>query len=124
MRKDDRTKKSGLAGHLTYDELMYKLDGIDRLTSIDGWTPRANADYFDLFNVDKYFDKRGRVKEWTLDHRLDRFVWDEACEYPMYDVDQARGNQATGQNAVEEEKIVPAFTSDNCTIVLAISRVL
>ena len=87
MKKADLGKQSTLAGVLTYDELMTKLDTVDRLMSIDSWSSQANADYLDLFNVDKNLlaasGNRGRkIKQWTEDHRLSSFVWDEACEYP------------------------------------------
>lgn len=84
MKMTSRSNKSGLAGHLTFDELLVKLDKIDRLTRIDDWTAQANQDYLDLFNVDKTLENGGR-KSWTIDHRLDHFSWDEACEYPLPD---------------------------------------
>jgi hypothetical protein len=84
MKKTSTSNKSGLAGHLTFDELLAKLDKIDRLMRIDDWTVQANQDYLDLFNVDKTLENGGQ-KSWNIDHRLDHFIWDEACEYPLSD---------------------------------------
>ena len=84
MKKKDSSKESGVAGVLTFDELMGKLDAVERLMSINSWTSEANRDYQDLFNVDKNLESaaRWKRKEWTKDWRLDHFSWDEACEYP------------------------------------------
>ena len=88
MKKVDFTNKSGLAGHLTLDELMRKLHKVDRLMNIHDWTDEANQDYLDLFNVDmnvaaiKNSSARKRMA-WNDTHRLSIFQWDEACEYPL-----------------------------------------
>jgi hypothetical protein len=84
MKKTNRSNRSGLAGHLTFDELLAKLDKNDRLMRIDDWTVQANQDYLDLFNVDKTLENGGQ-KSWNIDHRLDHFIWDDACEYPLPD---------------------------------------
>ena len=55
---------------------------VDRLMRIDDWTAQANQDYLDLFNVDKTLENGGKIS-WRVDHRLDYFSWDEACEYPL-----------------------------------------
>jgi hypothetical protein len=34
--------------------------------------------------VDKTLENGGQ-KSWNIDHRLDHFIWDEACEYPLSD---------------------------------------
>lgn len=88
MKQKDKEKASGVAGVLTYDELIDNLDKIDRLMKIDGWTAKANDDYLDLFNVDKNLEKAGNMspraqQRWVPDHRLSHFTWDEACEYPL-----------------------------------------
>jgi len=85
MAKVDATTASGLSGHLTYPELLAKFEKMDRLMSIDSWTDQANADYVDLFDVDKRKKSlgNGELLRWNLDHRLDHFGWDEACEYPL-----------------------------------------
>lgn len=96
MKKVDGTNESGLAGHLTLDELLRKLDIVDRLMNINDWTDEANQDYFDLFNVDmdveavKNSPTRKRTR-WNDTHRLDFFEWDEACEYPL-----PKGNEQVG----------------------------
>ena len=121
MKKVDHTKQSGLAGKLTYHELISKLNTIDRLMRIDSWTTEANDDYLDLFNVDKNLERmkegnRGRqIKKWTDDHRLDTFVWDEACEYPLLKTD----DQTNGQDT-EEEMAYDLPKSDNCTVLLSL----
>jgi hypothetical protein len=51
---------------------------------IDDWTVQANQDYLDLFNVDKILENGGQ-NNWKIDHRLDHFIWNEACEYPLPD---------------------------------------
>lgn len=61
MKKISRSNESGLAGHLTFDELLAKLDKIDRLMRIDDWTVQANQDYLDLFNVDKTLEMVDRT---------------------------------------------------------------
>lgn len=74
MKKEDATNASGLAGVLTVDELISKLDRVDRLMKIDGWTKEANDDYNNLFNVDKDLEKinsrRAQKQVWKPDHRL------------------------------------------------------
>ena len=110
MKKADLGKQSGLAGVLTFDELMTKLDTVDRLMSISSWTSQANADYLDLFNVDKDLlaasGNRGRkIKQWTEDHRLSSFVWGQACEYPMPTKDgteEVEGGDLPGSNDNDE----------------------
>ena len=84
MKKKDSIK-SGVAGIMTHDELLDKLDKMDRLMKIDGWTDEANDDYLDLFNVDKNLEnaRNRKHRRWVPDHRLSQFVWDEACEYPV-----------------------------------------
>ena len=58
---------------------------------------------------------RGRqLKKWTLNHRLDTFAWDEACEYPLPDEYHAE-DQTSGQNTVAED----GASLDKCTILLA-----
>ena len=88
LKKKDGSKLSGLAGVLTYAELIVKLDTLDRLMMIDGWTNESNNDYIDLFNVDKNLEKVNsrstrNHRRWIPDHRLSVFTWDEACEYPL-----------------------------------------
>lgn len=85
MKRNSRSNKSGLAGNLTFDELLAKLDKIDRLMRIDDGTAQANQDFLDLFNVDKTLENGGQNIKWKIDHRLDHFSWDEACEYPLPD---------------------------------------
>mmetsp|Transcript_17092 Transcript_17092/g.30995 ORF Transcript_17092/g.30995 Transcript_17092/m.30995 type:complete len:391 (+) Transcript_17092:215-1387(+) len=119
MKKVDNTKESGLSGHLTHVELMQKLDKVDRLMNIFSWNSQSNDDYLDLFNVDKKLKtmsgNRGRqLKKWTLDHCLDTFAWDEACEYPLPDEYHAE-DQTSGQNTVAED----GASLDKCTILLA-----
>ena len=121
MKKVDHKKQSGLAGKLTYRELISKLNTIDRLMRIESWTTQANDDYLDLFNVDKNLEKmkgnRGRqIKKWTDDHRLDSFVWDEACEYPLLKTDDPTKH---GQDT-EEELAYNLPKSDNCTVLLSL----
>lgn len=100
MKKKDDTKESGLAGVLTYDELMAKLDAVDRLMNINDWTPEANDNYLDLFNVDKTLERVSgnhgmQLKKWDPDHRLDQFTWDEACEYPLPEGYELEGKSDT-----------------------------
>ena len=121
MKQKDQTKTSGLSGHLTFPELLQKFQKMERLMSIDSWTDQANDDYLDLFNVDKrkesLGDTRARttVYKWNLDHRLDHFGWDEACEYPLpeddenismataHEGDDAKSNQSPPQeNDIDE----------------------
>jgi hypothetical protein len=83
LQKKDTANESGLAGHLTYDELLNKLDDIDILMNIDRWDADANDLYLDLFGVDMIQDKFSRTQKWKYSHRLDTFLWDEACEYPL-----------------------------------------
>ena len=67
---------------------------------ITSWTDQANDDYLDLFNVDKRKESLGNtgarttVYKWNPDHRLDHFVWDEACEYPLPENDEENINQS------------------------------
>ena len=77
-------------GKLSYDELLAKLDRIESLMSIDGWDEEANANYLDLFFVDKNKEAMNRgtksvSQDWKVTHRLEFFSWDEACEYPLPD---------------------------------------
>eukprot|EP00579_Thalassiosira_antarctica_P001673 CAMPEP_0201870560 /NCGR_PEP_ID=MMETSP0902-20130614/3642_1 /ASSEMBLY_ACC=CAM_ASM_000551 /TAXON_ID=420261 /ORGANISM="Thalassiosira antarctica, Strain CCMP982" /LENGTH=80 /DNA_ID=CAMNT_0048396217 /DNA_START=53 /DNA_END=295 /DNA_ORIENTATION=- len=59
-------------------------------------------------------ENRGRqLKEWTLDHRLDTFVWGEACEYPLPDEYHAE-DHTSGQNIVAQD----GFSLDKCTMML------
>lgn len=124
MSKADGTKESGLAAHLTYDELMEKLDAVDRLMSIDSWTPDANADYNDLFNVDKDLEAakgstRRKINQWNMDHRLHVFSWDEACEYPLPEgylpAEKNASDDPNSSGAEEDGK--PA--RDKCDVLLA-----
>mmetsp|Transcript_35039 Transcript_35039/g.78616 ORF Transcript_35039/g.78616 Transcript_35039/m.78616 type:complete len:338 (+) Transcript_35039:442-1455(+) len=97
MKKKDSSTKSGVAGVLTFDELMGKLDGLERLMSINAWTDEANRDYQDLFNVDKNLESVSwRSKKWTEDSRLVLFSWDEACEYPAGGEHDAAGDGEDG----------------------------
>ena len=117
MKKADYGKQSSLAGVLTYDELMIKLDTVDRLMSIDSWSSQANADYLDLFNVDKDLlaasGNRGRkIKQWTEDHRLSSFVWDEACEYPPTKKDDYLAEEVEGED-------LPGSNNDECSQLLS-----
>lgn len=112
MRKTDSTKKSGISAQLTHDELMLKLDVLDRLMSITSWTYQANNDYLDLFNVDKDLEAVGGsrarpTKRWNDSHRLHLFSWDEACEWPL---------PKTEQNASADDD--DAFASDECSALL------
>jgi len=119
MKKADYGKQSSLAGVLTYDELMIKLDTVDRLMSIDSWSSQANADYLDLFNVDKNLlsasGNRGRkIKQWTDDHRLSSFVWDEACIYPVptkddHPTEETEGEDFIGGNNDECSRLLSPF---------------
>ena len=131
MKKVDKSKQSGLAGILTYGEIMTKLDGIDRLMKIDSWTTQANTDYLDLFNVDKDLEtasgNRGRkIKKWNADHRLQSFYWDEACEYPVPKSDN-NGNQIKfkleddkleGDAEMGDEAENDVLRNDKCTMLL------
>ncbi|EJK73346.1 hypothetical protein THAOC_05038 [Thalassiosira oceanica] len=97
MKKKDSLTESGVAGRLTFDELMGKLDGLERLMSINAWTDEANRDYQDLFNVDKNLESVSwRSKKWTEDSRLVLFSWDEACEYPAGGEHDAAGDGEDG----------------------------
>ena len=103
MKKKDVSTESGLAGLLTFDELMDKLDGIDRLMSISAWTDEANRGYHDLFNVDKNLEavSSWKSKKWTEDSRLDHFSWDEACEYPAGGKHDVAGDGEEGSECAE-----------------------
>ena len=58
---------------------------------------------------------RGRqLEKWTLDHRLDTFVWGEACEYPLPDEYHSE-DQTSGQNTIAKD----GASLDKCTILLA-----
>eukprot|EP00339_Tiarina_fusa_P020331 CAMPEP_0117073676 /NCGR_PEP_ID=MMETSP0472-20121206/51880_1 /TAXON_ID=693140 ORGANISM="Tiarina fusus, Strain LIS" /NCGR_SAMPLE_ID=MMETSP0472 /ASSEMBLY_ACC=CAM_ASM_000603 /LENGTH=194 /DNA_ID=CAMNT_0004798331 /DNA_START=574 /DNA_END=1155 /DNA_ORIENTATION=- len=75
-------------GHLSLDQLLDKLQKVERLMGIWSWTPQANADYYELFGVNKDAEalKHGKPAvstTWEHTHRLSVFVWDEACEYPL-----------------------------------------
>ena len=96
MKKKDSSTESGVAGVLTFDELMGKLDAIERLMSITSWTSEANRDYQDLFNVDKNLESA----KWKEDWRLDYFSWDEACEYPAGGEHDAAGDGEDGSECV------------------------
>jgi len=125
MQKSDITKQSGLAAHLTYDELMGKLDRIDRLMSINSWSEEANADYNDLFNVDKNLEvlivSNGRkIKQWNSDHRLSTLTWDEACEYPLPEGFTQTHEQINKQGRIqdaEEKRELPGY--DKCNLLMA-----
>ena len=105
---------------LTYDELMTKLGTVDRLMSITSWSSQANEDYLDLFNVDKDLlaasGNRGRkIKQWTEDHRLSSFVWDEACEYPIPTKDdhlteEVEGEDLSGSSNDECSRLLSPFS--------------
>jgi len=117
MKKADLGKQSTLAGVLTFDELTNKLDTVNRLMRIESWTSQANADYLDLFNVDKDLlaasGNRGRkIKKWTEDHRLSSFVWDEACIYPVPTKDD---HPTEG----EEGEDLPGSNNDGCSQLLS-----
>ncbi|KAL7551630.1 hypothetical protein ACHAWF_014853, partial [Thalassiosira exigua] len=121
LNKVDDMKESGLAGHLTYNELMAKLDTIDRLMNIDSWTSQANYYYLDLFNVYKDSElasgnRRRQIKEWTHEHRLEKLTWDEACEYPLPDEYLAEG-QRSSQNGTSDGGGASG-TSDECAVLL------
>eukprot|EP00546_Thalassionema_frauenfeldii_P003938 CAMPEP_0178922558 /NCGR_PEP_ID=MMETSP0786-20121207/16225_1 /TAXON_ID=186022 /ORGANISM="Thalassionema frauenfeldii, Strain CCMP 1798" /LENGTH=357 /DNA_ID=CAMNT_0020596945 /DNA_START=33 /DNA_END=1107 /DNA_ORIENTATION=+ len=95
-------------GKLSYDQLLAKLDTLDRIMSIDGWTDQANADYLDLFFVDKTEEAVKNGKHpiiWKDTHRLDFFTWDEACEYSL------------PQEEEEEEETQQSPRSDPATFV-------
>ena len=102
------TKESGLAGHLTFDELMNKLDTIDRLMTIDGWTAQANADYKNLFNVDKDL---GATTIWSPEDRLEMFTWDEACVYAL--------PEGYHQDLNQTDNMTFFGKGNNCTLLLA-----
>lgn len=74
---------------LTLDEILAKLRQVERLMNITGWTEQANMDYYELFGVDKKKEHMRRNKKmdveiaWQPSHRLQYFLWDEACEYPL-----------------------------------------
>lgn len=73
---------------LSLGELESKLAQVQRLMNITSWTDQANTDYLELFGVDKNKERMSRHRErrrgaWNPSHRLEYFVWDEACEYPV-----------------------------------------
>jgi len=73
---------------LSLEDLLAKLNQVQRLMNITGWSTQANADYHELFGVDKEKEAMKRSKPpvhltWQPTHRLDAFYWDEACEYPL-----------------------------------------
>jgi hypothetical protein len=86
--------------HLSYDELLGKLDQVQRLMNITGWTEQANQDYYQLFGVDKEKEALRKGKSpvsttWEPKHRLEHFGWDEACEYPVPSDFDTDGNEVT-----------------------------
>ena len=80
MKKCER----GGEAKLTLSALLAKLDQLKMLQTIDAWTPKANAAYVELFNVDitKTALEQDGFHSWQLSHRLTQFFWDIACEYP------------------------------------------
>ena len=87
MNKEDFTTESGVAYRLTYNELMDKLDMLDRLMAISNseWSFESNSYYNLLFNVNQSEEalRNDRASPWNPNHPLDIFTWDEACEYPL-----------------------------------------
>ena len=87
MKKKDSTKESELAYRLTFNELMEKLDMLDRLMAISNseWSFESNTYYNYLFNVNQSEEalRNDRARPWNPDHPLDSFTWDEACQYPL-----------------------------------------
>lgn len=76
----DKTKFDGSPqAELTWGQLQAKLKQMIRLMDITGWTNQANQDYLELFGVNKGMN----AHTWKPDQRLEFFVWDEACEYPL-----------------------------------------
>lgn len=100
MKEKDARKESGLSYRLTFQELMDKLDTIDRLMKISRsvWSSESNGYYKDLFNVDQSDNllRSTRAKRWNPNHPLDVFTWDEACEYPL-----PSNNTSTKNNDVD-----------------------
>uniref|UniRef100_A0A0G4H7V9 Uncharacterized protein n=1 Tax=Chromera velia CCMP2878 TaxID=1169474 RepID=A0A0G4H7V9_9ALVE len=85
---------------LSLSDVYAKLDQIEQLGNMtsSSWTPEANRVYKELFNVDWTVARRKHVEEymahvgadpaklvgWTAkQHRLSRFSWNFACEYPV-----------------------------------------
>jgi len=100
-------------GQLTFEELLEKLNRIERLMNIIEWTEQANEDYEDLFFVDKNQDamKKGKNVNWQLSHRLDHFTWDEACEYPVPESSlQDQQQQRQDLNVQDDEGAVDETT--------------
>ncbi|KAL9184709.1 hypothetical protein ACHAXT_012679 [Thalassiosira profunda] len=111
MKKADNTKQSGIAGQLTFDELLKKLDILDRLMSIKGWTSQANDDYLYLFNVDKEMEP---AKRWNDSYRLSSFSWDEACEWPLPKGYLAKDQeQEAGQKDTLDDN--ESYAADECS---------
>ena len=115
-------------GHLSYDQLIQKLQKVERLMNIWSWTPQANADYFELFWVDKEEKalENGKppvARTWDPTHRLSSFVWDEACEYPLPssrlqdELQDDHGDNDNASNSNNNNK--PSYSLDECEMELA-----
>ena len=108
--------------HLSLDELLGKLQQVKRLMQITGWTEQANTDYYELFGVDKEKEAMDRAKPpvrstWKADHRLETFVWDEACEYPVPSSATSTAEQSVqneNDNSQEEGKTENMHDTDEC----------
>lgn len=103
----------GPVAHMSLQGLKMRLSRIERLMQIRGWTAQANLDYAVLFDVDFEKEATGITpvrSSWQPSHRLYRFIWDEACEYPV------PGDEKKGANG---------FSSlvDQCTIESMVSMV-
>uniref|UniRef100_A0A7S2MEF9 Uncharacterized protein n=1 Tax=Octactis speculum TaxID=3111310 RepID=A0A7S2MEF9_9STRA len=81
----DLCDKRGEAS-LTLDAILAKLNQIRVLQEIEEFDYEANRHYLELFNVD-ILDVVGNSKyDWNKDdHRLEHFVWDLACVFPVPD---------------------------------------
>lgn len=93
---------------LSLGELQSKLGQIQRLMNITSWTEQANLDYLELFGVDKNKEKMSHHKErrsrfWEPSHRLEYFVWDEACEYPVPTSPDSESNKDNESRDIMDE---------------------
>ena len=79
MKQQDRMGRR----YLSLEQLLELLASLRQLMAIERWSDRANLAYVNLFNVDFFSEDPTIATTWRREHRISRFSWDLACEYPI-----------------------------------------